>query len=177
MPQERASFEELLEFANKVREAGGGNPLDALMPSVPEDPTACLIARNLNFNCSVAGADYGFLESLNLPLDDQWVMIVHDEDLARKIAEAIGTTYGWNKEDRDWQIILPKEIGRVASEFDSVQRDITRAYVYMDVKRAVRDMQKSKRQRLKEFAPYIEASVKEAHALASIVNDDGSIVV
>jgi hypothetical protein len=52
-PIEFATEAELLEFANKIREAGGANPLDALMPSTPSDSKACLIAQALNFSCVV----------------------------------------------------------------------------------------------------------------------------
>ncbi len=52
---ERASFEELLEFANKVRVAGGGKVIEALMPAIPRNPHACLVAKNLNFNCKIKG--------------------------------------------------------------------------------------------------------------------------
>jgi hypothetical protein len=44
MPK-RATLQETLDFANKVREAGGADALDALMPSSPQEPGACLIAK------------------------------------------------------------------------------------------------------------------------------------
>lgn len=52
-----ATEEELLEFANKLREAGQADVLEALIPSKPEDPTMCLLAQALNFSCLVNVTD------------------------------------------------------------------------------------------------------------------------
>lgn len=112
---QRASLAELTKFANKVREAGGGNPLDALMPAVPGNSERCLIAKNLNFNC--------FVDS---PYDDGWwYMSVEDENIAKQIGEALGLPVNEAPfEDRryaesdQWMIRLPDEIGRVAYDFD-----------------------------------------------------------
>jgi hypothetical protein len=76
----RASFEELMEFANRIREAGGGNPLDALMPAIPQDSSQCLIARNLNFNCEVNGSDVQ---------PGHWCMWVDDRATRDKIAATL----------------------------------------------------------------------------------------
>jgi hypothetical protein len=54
-----ATEEELLEFANKMRKAGAAEPLEALIPSEPSNPKACLIANALNFSCTVAGSTNG----------------------------------------------------------------------------------------------------------------------
>lgn len=53
-----AEENEVLEFVNKIRIAGGADVIDALFPSVKSDAQACLIARALNFNCSVNGASF-----------------------------------------------------------------------------------------------------------------------
>ncbi len=91
---ERASFEELLDFANKVRAAGGGNPLDALMPAVPEDPSQCLIAKNLNFNCVVDGgpARHQHITEGAESYDksgEAWYMQTDDRALRDRIADAL----------------------------------------------------------------------------------------
>lgn len=114
---ERASLEKVLEFANKVREAGGGNPLDALLPAVPADAQQCLIAKNLNFNCHVRQDG-----------ENNWVMVVRDEALARSICGALELQYDNNSEEEivgsGWrhveifEILLPLEIGQVAEDFD-----------------------------------------------------------
>jgi hypothetical protein len=49
-----ATSEELIEFVNRGRQAGGADVLDALLPSRPLQPHACLIANALNFGCEVA---------------------------------------------------------------------------------------------------------------------------
>lgn len=48
-----ATEDELLEFANKLRQAGNASLLDSLLPSVKNDQRHCLIARNLNFDSVV----------------------------------------------------------------------------------------------------------------------------
>ncbi len=116
MPQ-RATLEELKDFANKVREAGGGNPLDALMPAVPQNATQCLIARNLNFNCTVTKPE----------MDGPWEMFVEDKKVAQKIGAAVWGFYAEDKVEYHraqfdtpecWSIDLPAEIGQVAADFD-----------------------------------------------------------
>lgn len=99
MPQTETppELQHVLEFANKVRNAGGANPIDALMPSVPEDSSACLIARNLNFSCDVepisflrAGTDIDNIDPRAHIHGDAWGMFVEDEDVLERIAEATG---------------------------------------------------------------------------------------
>lgn len=110
---ERASLDEVLEFANRVREAGAGNPLTALMPAVPTASSQCLVAKNLNFNCRVAA---------DADTDEAWFMEVADEGLAREIGKQLnlnvykaGATWAGVGE---WRITLPEAIGSVASDFD-----------------------------------------------------------
>src|SRR6185436_9308931 len=110
---ERATLDEVLEFANQVREAGAGNPLDALMPATPTASTECLVAKNLNFNCRVAA---------DLDTGEAWFMEVDDEALAKKIGESLNLSV--YHEPRvfggagEWRITLPKNIGEVAADFD-----------------------------------------------------------
>lgn len=111
---DRASLDEVRDFANKVRKAGGGNPLDALMPAVPSDANQCLIAKNLNFNCAVNKPDE----------DGPWMMHVDDEKIARNISEALdleliyqSSAYYYSNE-LAWALVLPDNIGAVAYDFD-----------------------------------------------------------
>lgn len=188
---QRATFDQLLAFANKVREAGGGNPLDALMPSVPQDASQCLIARNLNFNCEVSGADR----------DGRWYMNIEDPATVEAIAEKLDLEIRYGHQWIEGQytevarsLLLPVEIGNVARDFDEAQeiyrglQDRADEIAYdrtnewgnaskEDYQRAFNDLDEESKQHLREFTPYIEASEHEAYSLATIVNDDGSIVV
>lgn len=113
--RERANFDEIIEFANLVRKAGGGNIINDLMPSSPEQPNSCLLANALNFDCCVNGGG------------EMWYMEVDEEDLAIKISEAIGTEYtddiGYSDGRIIYKITLPVNIGYVAAAFDTY-RDV-----------------------------------------------------
>lgn len=116
----RATLDELLEFCNKVREAGGGDVLNELLPGVPYLDNACLIARNLNFSCRVSG---GFMRNISwrAQYDDhemKWFMFVSDSEVRRKIADALDLPIDETL-SRMPGILLPKEIGRAAAAFDS----------------------------------------------------------
>jgi len=102
----RASISEVIDFANKVRKAGGGNIIDSLMPSTPEQSDSCLIANALNFDCTIEPNS-----------DDTWSMIIDDVDTGEKIAEKLGLDY--NHHGDSIEIILPKKIGLVAKAFDT----------------------------------------------------------
>lgn len=173
----RATLDELFEFANKVREAGGGNPLDALMPAVPEDMSQCLIAKNLNFNC---GVNSHRTSADGSPVRLRWHMSVADEETRDKIAEALGLEkYDGYEESEDelgdylalpYGVVLPERIGQVAKDFDSV----------LDVAHLLeRGLPVSEKQRalFEEMWPYIDSSIREAYSLATKVNDDGTIVL
>lgn len=178
---ERASNKKIQNFCNKVRKAGGGNPLDALMPAVPQDSSRCLIARNLNFNCEVDTNDEG-----------QWQMYVSDTETATKIAKALKL-----KVDYYNHIVLPPEIGQAAADFDELstlvsqlnhsemelegklwfQRDKKptgkeRANIQARIRRL-----KKKIRELDDLWPLIEESEREAYANASFVNDKGELVL
>lgn len=118
----RASIEEVLEFANNVRKAGGGQLIDGLFPSIPQEPTYCLIANALNFDCEV-----------NLS-DGVWTMDIDDNKLGAEIGQKMNLTYDdgsyvdyvddeTGEEVIDYEgfcsIELPHEIGIVAGAFDS----------------------------------------------------------
>lgn len=130
-----ATETELLNFANKVRKAGGADVLDALLPSKMSEPTQCLIARALNFHCYVTPW---------APVDDRnkdewssgagkWVMIPQRgnaadcEQLARELASAlklrlvrtISEDEDGQKGDTVYSLMLPEHIGNAASAFDA----------------------------------------------------------
>ena len=195
----RASLEEVREFANKVREAGGGNPLDALMPAVPSDASQCLIAKNLNFNCVVNNPDGG---------NGPWMMHVDDEKIARSIAEALELELIYDEgcgspyDDPAWGLVLPDEIGQVANDFDkafSIALALTDGFsMWPDIDEETRgeyddDVVLYSKEvfgsdvevdfggefdidLVKEMWPYIEESVKEAKAIG-IFNENGELIL
>jgi len=125
-----ATEEELLEFANKVRVAGGADPLDALVPSEPGNPRACLIANAVNFHSRVAGGvGLPALPSGQRP----WVMHLPDhvtEERAYRIAAAVrcelhmfdvgnGVVPRYCAElCTHFGVVLPERIGNTAGAFD-----------------------------------------------------------
>lgn len=178
--KKRATLGELKQFADKVRAAGGGNPIDALIPAVPEDISQCLIARNLNFNCSVGGWRPSSMEE-HWDNPGAWWMSVDSEELARKIGKALRLQVAYNESElQKWGIKLPRRIAAVAEAFDT-WAEAASAYEeglsYTTPKQAWRDLSREDKKMLRDFTPYIDASILEAHNLASIVNEDGSIVV
>lgn len=109
--RERASIEELLEFANMVRSGGGGEVIDDLLMSTPQDSSECLIANALNFDCKVNSEHGG-----------AWSMQSGDEDFNNKLADIIGhgtVSYDQDYEDEVVGAILPDKIWKVAVAFDS----------------------------------------------------------
>ena len=172
----RASLGELKKFANAVRDAGGGNPLDALMPAVPEDSTQCLIAKNLNFNCSVTAGN-----------DGAWYMHLNDEEIAHKIGSKLNLkvapaeevdVYGYPD---NFAVILPPEIGQVAEDFDKLGELASVLQLEAEGTDNPRiiwgALNRDQKKLFRDLWPYVEASTREAYDLASIVNPDGSIVV
>jgi hypothetical protein len=111
-PSGVADPEELLDFVNKARAAGGADVLEALLPSMPGDESACLIANGLNFGCTVNGHS-----SVNSD-EPQWAMYFPDNldsSQARDIADALGCEY----DRRRHCIVLPQRIGNAAQAFDN----------------------------------------------------------
>lgn len=100
-----ATEEEVLAFARKLREAGDGPPLDALVPSKRASAQSCLIANALNFKASV------------FPMAGVWVMSpeLSDEDIL-VLANAVGckTMPAGNQ----LVLVLPEKIGNAARAFD-----------------------------------------------------------
>lgn len=105
----RASIDSVIKFANAIRSAGGGNLIDSLMPSEPQNSNSCLIANALNFDCEVNGTN------------GMWHMEVEDGYLGKEIATKLNLDYHYDEEcyAAVCQINLPKEIGYVAEAFDS----------------------------------------------------------
>lgn len=164
----RASFSEVLDFANKVREAGGANPLDALMPAVPEDSSQCLIARNLNFNCTVRGA-IGFELS-----ESAWVMEA-DESVCRRIADALGLQFVVNDLGIH-AVVLPEPIAQVAADFDAAMRIFGWLDDYIAI--GLARPSPSDLDLLSEMWPYIDAATREAYKLAGDhITPEGKIVL
>lgn len=134
---EVATEEELLAFANKVRQAGGANVLEALLPSTPNQMKTCLIANALNFGCQIEPVEN------NLPGSDVrtkwsdgtlvWGMRFPDKmnhEDRQKICKAVGCKLAVIDEHEDWDsddedatvlvhgMLLPKPIGNAADAFD-----------------------------------------------------------
>jgi hypothetical protein len=120
-----ATEQELLDFVNRGREAGGANVLEALLPSVPQDHNSCLIANGLNFSCSVYG---------NIVAASGWAMYLPQNmpyEQARAVADALECPL-WSRASGIWEeatsstwpqaratcIPLPEHIGSAAAAFD-----------------------------------------------------------
>jgi hypothetical protein len=121
-----ATEEQMLEFANVVRAAGGANALEAFFPSEPENPKACLIANALNFKTSV--------QPLWSREHYSWMM-VFPKNMAKAKVEAIAkaiqslgyddVSYAFDHlvDGEQRKIIrLPKVIGNTADAFDNATR-------------------------------------------------------
>lgn len=116
-----ATENELLEFVNTIRSIGGADFLEALIPSKPKHHKKCLLAQALNFECEVGG-----LYPAMKYEDGSWVwtMKIHQENifdsnqLSKKIANELGLPVFIQSDNFRVSIVLPKEIGNVASAFD-----------------------------------------------------------
>ena len=115
-----ATEQELLDFCNRVREAGGANILEELLPSIPGQGYECLIANALNFGCRVwpVGRRMDGLFS-------EWHMQLPDNitsEQAEAIAGAVGNPVIRTKPDQWGQeppyVVLPEHIGNAAHAFD-----------------------------------------------------------
>jgi hypothetical protein len=106
----RADIDKLLKFANDVRQAGGGEIIDELLMSNPQDSSACLIARALNFDSQV-NDDYG-----------PWAMHIDDPVLVFDITESLDLNVVWDDPDYEHTAVgveLPEDIAYVAQAFDT----------------------------------------------------------
>lgn len=190
-PVKRATLDELRDFANAVRKAGGGNPIDALMPAVPEDVSQCLIAKNLNFNCTVGSVGPGNDDND----DSNWYMAVASKEIRDKIAAALDlekydghddpTLYGESdtlSSRRDFPVYavkLPANIGAVAREFDRWSSALTMDWNEEDQDYTYtlrQDATEEQIQRLRDFLPYLDASVTESLSNA-LVNEKGELIL
>lgn len=125
----RSTLEELKIFANKIREAGGAEFLDELMPAIPQHANSCLIALNLNFDCEVqaeqANKDGKYNHLGYNPGESVWTMYIGNYKKGKKIADEMDLPFDGEGEDIDEHyegyadIILPAKIGRVAAAFDA----------------------------------------------------------
>lgn len=119
-----ATEQELLEFCNRVREAGGAEVLEALLPSRQGNANSCLIATSLNFGCSV-----GPNHDTKLDVEDykysnyaygEWHMrlpVGMEQERMEKIAEAAGGELHSEHYYYPY-VVLPEHIGHAAGAFD-----------------------------------------------------------
>jgi len=113
-----ATETELLDFSNRVRQAGGGDALKALFPSTPSKSSACLIANALNFECRVSGSDLPGTPELTNAGVPVWFMQLPRE-VATKVAQALDlTVYHSEFESQPSEVQLPQRIGNTALAFD-----------------------------------------------------------
>lgn len=117
------SQEQVLEFCNKIRKAGGADVLPSLLPGIPMNSNGCLIANNLNFDCSIGPSgisnDFG-----------NWVMTIEGDrhiEISNKISEELNMPIAC-REDSDFSqsttLKLPYELGEIAYQFDKTWETI-----------------------------------------------------
>lgn len=174
---ERATLEETLEFCQKVREAGGGTPLHALIPAVPTDESQCLIAKNLNFNCKVFGVGG----------NGKWAMWFDPEDIEIRnaISEKLSLIPVERKTVEDLPqvsevgVVLPDNIGRVAHDFDNVDSQLYELDLWLSEtpEDDIPYFSPESALLMKEMIPYVQYASEEAIALARKITDDGKIVI
>lgn len=118
-----ATEEEVLDFCNKVREAGGGESLSALLPGRIGSGSACLIAKSLNFDCEVWPHELKQNGEF-----EYWYMHFRrsqkDAGVVNRLAEALDLeiTYAGKA------VKLPRLIGNAAHAFDCAKRGWTVKY-------------------------------------------------
>ena len=198
----RASFDELLAFANQVRELGGGESLNALMPAVPMDMKQCLIAKNLNFRCQVFAVsnfdepEYRAIEVCECSNDEcdssqgsVWGMYFTDPELRDTIATGMGLpTQDVSPESmlKDFYVknspslyamILPAAIGKCAADFDKAQHVLGLMQSdHCHDKPITTSATASEIQLVQDMLPYIDAAKLEAHKFG-FINDEGKLVL
>lgn len=104
----RLEIDQVLDVCNRVRKAGGAEPLAALMPGVPELERECLIAVNLNFDSmvmpSTAAGDATTRTTIWSYPDGEkaWFMVLGAPERAQpqhresvKLAQEIGKALDW----------------------------------------------------------------------------------
>lgn len=167
---ERATNAQVKSFCNKVRKAGGTTVLHALMPSVPQDATQCLLAKNLNFNSYV-----------NCDNKKRWYMELEDGQIAKEIADKL------ELKRNDRLVYLPEKIGAVARDFDELWRLINRLDALTDPAQTPHQHLKRTQERIEKYKarikplkglwPLIEEAEREAYANAPFINAKGQIVL
>lgn len=120
-----ATLEEAKQFCNNVREAGGVDALDDLLPAIPEDPSQCLIAINVNFDSQVniyGTNKKGEYDQLGYDQSESVWKMETDGESAKLISEKLGLpiTITTNRYDEGetHRVALPAKIGRLAQEYD-----------------------------------------------------------
>lgn len=115
---------EVLDFCNRVRQAGGANILNDLLPGIPLDSSACLIAHNLNFDCEItpqggSHSDYnGWVMKIRGSEAEEIEQIAND--ISNEMDMAIvneGISFSGS---RFFHLKLPSELAEVAAKFDNV---------------------------------------------------------
>jgi hypothetical protein len=112
-----ATEAELLQFCNKVREVGGAELLPALLPSEPGNASQCLIARALNFDCSVDCTGPSFEDSFGA-VRPRWQMQVDSRERYDAIEGFVGLGGVADDGYFEYRVNLPEEIGNAALLFD-----------------------------------------------------------
>lgn len=111
-PEGIATREEVLDFCNRLRKAGGGDLLDELLPGAIGNSRYCLLARALNFDCTVKPQE-ALLPSTEKGRPYSWVMWFTSSSLAYEVAGKLELEpYGARA------IRLPQRIANVAAAFD-----------------------------------------------------------
>lgn len=169
MSKEVASNSELKKFCNRVRRAGGGKEIKDLLPAFPSASTECLIAKSLNFGCSVSSA-------WRSPESDPnaWSMKVDTFELAKKIGEKMGLEYHGR------EVFLPKKIYHVAQLYDAtaelfggddiksemIENKSGTAFKYKLIESA---LTANERRNIKRFWPYIKKQIRKEWVKPSFI--------
>lgn len=155
---EVATEEELLAFANSIRQAGGANVLEALLPSTPSDSSECLIANALNFGCQVGTASgFGVVkhdsaEARFPSRAERWIMQL-PENLTDEQRVALDGVEGVvlhevtvfpnepHYKEHFYYLALPESIGNAAAAFDAeVAFDNLNVWLIDEAKREAKEI-------------------------------------
>lgn len=121
--KEVATEEELLEFANAIRAAGGADVLEALLPSVPKRAGQCLIANALNFSCEVRGLGSGSTTTFDDGVSYRWGMFLPHNITSAQLDALDGLEIDGVELrkclDDTFYLTLPKHVGNAAEAFDT----------------------------------------------------------
>lgn len=110
---EYATEAEVMAFANSIRQAGGASILYKLPLAIPHSSRSCLIAKALNFNCSVGRVEgnsenksiWGMTFDGSVPPENLFAIA---DRVNTKLVRDQGKTY----------IVLPQHIKNSAIAFD-----------------------------------------------------------